>query len=154
MASALYYCGEEEASSHFEQMGGQFENLGKKSGLEKLKEMMREFVPCIGAGEVFNIKLGRKNTTRKLTIEDLIENRTRYPTIVIPYGKDGSGNHAFAVIDDLIFDSTQVFALKLCRESLDWICGPLGMAKIAVAFRFNGNYGTKKNLKHVETRNW
>ena len=138
MASTLYYCEEQEASSHFAQIGCQFESLGKKRALKKLREMMRAFVPCIDDGEVFNIKTAKKNIIKALSIEELVHNKTRFPTIVVPYGNDGSTNHAFViVIDDIIFDSTQVVAMKLCRESLDWICGPSGMAKIAVAIRFN-----------------
>jgi hypothetical protein len=154
MASTLYYCGEQEASTQFAGMGCQFESLGKKPALKKLREMMREFVPCIGDGEVFNIRAGKKKVIKALSVEDLVQNRTGFPTIVVPYGNDGSSNHAFVVIDDIILDSTQVFAMKLCRESLDWICGPLGMAKIAAAIRFNISHGTKKKLKHGDTRNW
>jgi hypothetical protein len=43
--------------------------------------------------------------------------------------QDRSTNHAIVVMDDLIFDFTQAYAIKLCRESLDWICGDLGSAQ-------------------------
>ena len=45
---------------------------------------------------------------------------------MIPKGKDAGVNHAVCVVDDLIFDSTQHFTLKLCHESFDWICGEGG----------------------------
>ena len=48
---------------------------------------------------------------------------TEFPTVVVPQGRDGSVNHAVCIVDDLVFDSTQPKALKLCRETLDWVCG-------------------------------
>ena len=42
----------------------------------------------------------------KLTIKELLENKTIYPTLVIPYGNDGSTGHTICIMDDLIFDST------------------------------------------------
>ena len=74
---------------------------------------------------------------KKLTIKDLVKNKTIYPTLVIPSGNDGSTGHAVCVVDDLIFDSTQENALKLCRESLDWICGRYGCKELYVAIRFH-----------------
>jgi hypothetical protein len=67
---------------------------------------------------------------------------------------DGSNNHAFVVVDDLIFDCTQTHAMKLCRESLDWICGENGIASINIALRFNQSFGTKERLPHKEKTNW
>ena len=73
---------------------------------------------------------------------------------MIPWGVDCGNNHSFVVIDDLIFDSTQVSAMKLCQASLDWICGNEGMATIDVALRFNVSHGTKEKLKHKDMKNW
>ena len=68
-----------------------------------------------------------------------MKNKTIYPTLVIPSGNDGSTGHAVCVVDDLIFDSTQENALKLCRESLDWICWKHGCKDIYYANRFQQN---------------
>ena len=84
----------------------------------------------------------------------MINNKTRFPTVVVPYGKDGSNNHTIVVINDLIFDSTQAFAMKLCRESLDWICGDMGFDVIDVALRFNRSHGTKKKLEYADAKHW
>ena len=43
-----------------------------------------------------------KKECEKLTIEDLVKNKTIYPTLVIPSGNDGSTGHAVCVVDDLI----------------------------------------------------
>jgi hypothetical protein len=79
---------------------------------------------------------------------------TIYPTVLVLVGNDGSVNHAVTVVDDLIFDSTQEFALKLTMESLDWICGPLGMKDIGETYRFSRPHGTKEKIQHVLCRHW
>ena len=43
------------------------------------------------------------------------------------------------MVDDLIFDSTQEHALKLCRESLEWTCGFYGIKNIYFAVWFQQN---------------
>ena len=65
-----------------------------------------------------------------------MEDKTIYPTFVIPIGNDGSTGHAICIVDDLIFDSTQENALILGREYLDWICGKIEYKDIYVAIRF------------------
>ena len=42
-----------------------------------------------------------------MTIEELVNKKTIYPNLVIPFGNDGSTGHAICVADDLIIDSTQ-----------------------------------------------
>ena len=80
-----------------------------------------------------------------MKIEDLLTNLTIFPTMVIPMGGDKSVGHAVCVVDDLIFDSTQKFALKLCKDSLDWICGEDGCKEIYSAIRFHQKSGTKNH---------
>jgi hypothetical protein len=154
VASCLDYCGEEEAAVKLKDKAWQFENLTRDLAIRKLKEAMLKFVPCIGDCTLFNVRNAKKRTIKKLTIEDLISTKTRFPTVIIPLGNDGSYNHAVVVIDDIIFDSTQEFALKLCRESLDWICGEKGIASIYIGLRFNRGNATKDKLQHVDTVNW
>jgi hypothetical protein len=111
-----------------------YEDLPKEIALIELRKDMRQKVPCIGECVMFDAKTSKKKSIkRKLSIQDLLEKRTRFPTVVIPFGRDGSKSHSFV---DLIFDSTQPSALKLCRGSLDWICGNDGMGLIDVAMRF------------------
>jgi hypothetical protein len=138
-------------------LGDQYVNLPKPAAVDKMKKLMKELVPCIGQGQILSKKPKVKKEADKhgISITELIDIKTRFPTLVIPLGKDGSTNHAIVVIDDLIFDSTQVYALKLCRDSLDWICGNRGIASIDVAICFNRS--NEKNLKpfgHQLTTNW
>ena len=154
VASSLYYCGlKKESSKLCSQSAHKFEFITKKVAVKEIQKLMRETVPCIGTCTVYNVR-SKNGTIKELTIKDLIEQKTRFPTLVIPYGKDGSNNHSFVVVDDLIFDSTQTHALKLCQKSFDWICGDDGMGSINVALRFNASYGTKERLQHEQKKNW
>ena len=75
---------------------------------------------------------------KKISVEHLVQKPSPYPTLVIPLGNDGSVNHSICVVDDLIFDSTQQFALKLCHKSFHWIAGELGSNKhVLGAIRFH-----------------
>ena len=87
---------------------------------------------------------------------ELIDNETIYPTLVIPIGADGSINHAFCVVDDLIFDSTQTHALKLTMKSIEWICGEMGVADSPYAvYRFCNSNQKGKVYRRKETKlNW
>ncbi len=154
VASCLDYCGETEAAVKFSHQATQCENLTRDLAIKKLKDAMLQFLPCIGDCTIFNVRNAKKRTIKKLSIEDLITIKTRFPTVILPLGNDGAYNHAVVVIDDIVFDSTQEFALKLCRESLDWICGDKGMASIYIGLRFNRGNATKDKLQHVDTVNW
>jgi hypothetical protein len=153
VASSLYYCGLTQASWRLCDTAHKFEWLTKTFALKELKNVMQEYAPCICVCEVYNVC--RKNKKiKKLSIQDLLESKTRFPTVVIPYGKDRSNNHTFVVVDDLIFGSTQTHAMKLGRESLNWIYGEEGIASINIASRFNQSFGTKERLQHKEKTNW
>ena len=71
-----------------------------------------------------------------MTIKDLLKNKTIYPTVVVPEGRDDDVGYAITVVDDLIFDSTQEHALKLCRKTLEWTCGFYGIKNIYFAVWF------------------
>ena len=55
--------------------------------------------------------------------------------------------HAFCVVDDLIFDSTQAFASTFSKDSLDWIYGKSRCDHIHFAVRFQTNFNTKQNWR-------
>ena len=42
-----------------------------------------------------------------------------YPTVVVLKSKNGGVEHAIAIVDQFIFDSTQEYVLKLSQDSLD-----------------------------------
>ena len=144
LASTLKYMKLESYAGLMNQIAPQYQFLPFTSAYKKIQEDMREKAPRVGNCMVFNNKgknRKKKKNINKMSIDDLLNDKTKHPTIVIPLGNDRKVSHAFCVIDDLIFDSTQKFALKLCQASIDWICGDCGCKDIYVAVRFHEKYG-------------
>ena len=153
LASALHYVGLKDGGRFISQKAPTIDGLDGKTSLVEMKKLMRKGVPQIGDCFSFNTKNGKKKEVC-LSIADLVNNLTIYPTVIVLVGNDGSVNHAVTVVDDLIFDSTQAFAMKLTQESLDWISGPLGLKEIGTTYRFNQSHGTKEKLQHILKRHW
>jgi hypothetical protein len=59
----------------------------------------------------------------RISLGELVQNKTIFPTMVIPRANDGSAGHAVVVVDDIIFDATLSHAMESCRESFEWISG-------------------------------
>jgi hypothetical protein len=55
----------------------------------------------------------------RLSLDELVQNKTQFLTVVIPCAHEGSASHAVVVVNDIIFDATQSHAMKLCKESSD-----------------------------------
>lgn len=92
-------------------------------------------------------------------IDHLLSFKSPHFKIVIPFGNDGTGDHAVAVVDDLIFDSRLKNPLKLTRKSLDWVCGPKGCEKLGPVYHFCesfgcGKKGAKKRNNRQMQENW
>ena len=87
----------------------------------------------------------------KLSIKDLIKNNPSHPLLVIPRGNDCGVGHAVCMIDDLIFDATQEKALKLSKESFDWVCGKGGFDGIYVAIKFDSGWKTSPLKRKAKT---
>jgi len=98
---------------------------------------MKEIVPTIGMPTIFGVKTKtRARKKRVITWEELLGNVTTFPTLIIPVLPTGEATHAFCVVDDLIFDSSTPFALKLCLDSVKWICNNT-LPEIYRVFRFD-----------------
>ena len=153
LASALHYVGLKDGGSFISMKAPTFDGMDGEKCLKELMQLMQKGGKPIGRCEIYNKKNG-KNCMIRLSTIDLLNKLTIYPTVLVLVGNDGSVNHAVTVVDDLIFDSTQEFALKLTMESLNWICGPLGMKDIGKTYRFKRSYGTKEKLQHTLCRHW
>jgi hypothetical protein len=145
LSSCLHYCGYRGAGNSLKQM--KVKDFAAFISINKILEGVKNNCPEIGAYEVFNTHKAR-GSRKLMTIEEILSTPTRYPTLLILIGKDGSTNHAVTVVDDLIFDSTQKFALKLKKESFDWICGGEGIAAFNAVYRFHQKYCTKREFTH------
>jgi len=139
IASALHYIGLVEEGKKVAALAEDSIDLENKKQLEYIVLHMQDIVPNIRMYQAFGkaLKKGKGKKKQDLTVEQLVQAKTPFPTIVIPWGKDLSVNHAVAVVDDLIFDSTQRNALTLTHKSFHWICGALGSCDMVYgAIRF------------------
>ena len=129
-ASGLRYCGFEHAATEIASYEDLFSYLPTDWALDVLENMMLSLAPVIGRARKFNIK-GKK----KMSVKELLEDETPYPTLVIPKGKNGYCGHCICVVDNLIFDPITPFALRLNQESLTWIFG-VEVTKLHFVYRF------------------
>jgi hypothetical protein len=61
------------------------------------------------------------------------------PMLVVLLGLDGGNQHAVAIVEDLLFDSSLPNALKLTKCALDWSCSCEGgyvRVKMAIKFQY------------------
>jgi hypothetical protein len=124
--------------------------------IRRLRTIMQEVLPEVGQCRIFNKRHGqRRKTNVVLTVNDLVRCKTPYLTLVSPEGVDGSADHAVCVVDDIVFDARLSHALKLCDETLMWVCGPKGVSELGTVHRFCLPHGVKKR-KHQRgmRRNW
>ena len=153
-ASALHYVGLIVEATVFSMKAPTVEYVSGDVAILELKKVMKQVAPVIGDCVVYN-KLNRRRKINRLTLDEILGTKTEFPTVVIPLGLDKSCTHAICVVDDLIFDSTQSRALKLTKESLDWIVGGKGIDKIYEAYRFSrANGAKKKKFTHKMKKNW
>jgi hypothetical protein len=152
LASALHYMGMTKEGFNLASKASSAENLPGREGIKALLAYMNECAPCIATPTIYNVAHKKKKHTMEPTDLEIFN---PYPTVVIPHGADGSISHAVCVVDDLIFDTTQPFALKCTIKSMGWICncGPQSFEDVFAAYRFkrgNGCSTLVRELKH----NW
>jgi hypothetical protein len=148
MASALFYCGFGDDARRLAEQASLLAPLPRMVQIESLREAMPNLVPLIGGHTVLGKRcMGNKKKKRKITWSDLFETMTPYPTLVVPVTEDGKMNHAFCIVDDLIFDSSVPYALKLVMASVEWIYNHQPV-EIFVALRFNQKVSPKGHKVH------
>ena len=147
MASCLHYMGFVKEAKQLHLVCKQWAHLPGGRSLQMLSLFMQKNVKVIGDCLLFQQRTSnrRKKSVRKLTPKCLYDELTPYPTVVLLEGSDGSVDHAVTVIDNLVFDSTVQHPLRVCLESLKWICGG-EVESIVAARRFFRPHGTKQKL--------
>jgi hypothetical protein len=120
-ASALYYVRERAAATAIASQTEEFEGTPGNESLVSLRKRLDEMAPGGVPCQWFNRKRKGK-TVQPMTLDTILLGFPN-PVVVIPIGSDGSVSHAVTIVDNLVFDSTQTHALKLCKDTFDWICG-------------------------------
>ena len=124
IASALSYIGYENEAQQVSEIAEELSKLPYDKALKGMRERLTKIVPDLGNAWWYNKRLNRSGSKKKercMSISTLLE-PSPVLSIVQPIGKDGSCSHIIAIVDDLIFDSSSVEALKLDRNSLNWSC--------------------------------
>ena len=121
LASALSYCKHKKEATSLIRRATKVENLDLNSQILEVKRFMASYLHSIGQSKNFNVRTSN-HKKNELSLEQLCEDKTLFVTVVVPQMKNGNQNHAFCVVDDLIFDSTQSHAMKLTNKSVEWIC--------------------------------
>jgi len=137
LCAGLHYMGFEKEAEVLSEEAPKALHQPFEVGIQIVSTFMRNHLPKFGCHHGFGKVKKRRKGNAAISIHDLCTNKYPYPTVVIPSGKDGSVNHAFCIVDDLVFDSTQERALKLSEETIHWSCGNKGAAGIYAALRFN-----------------
>ena len=87
-----------------------------------------------------------KKKKREMTVMEVYEMRLPFPVLLILKTNDGGIQHAVTVVDDLIFDSTQKHALKLCEDGFKFLCKRNGgLQKFDAIFMFYASVMKKRN---------
>jgi hypothetical protein len=144
LASALHYMGYHNEAQRLAAEADKGLNTDGKSAIDALLAWMEYIFPSLAGYQSYGNFNKRKK--RFISVRTICLERSPFPTVVIPLGKDKSLNHAVCVIDDLVFDSTQEFALKLKKKTFDWVVQADGVEMIYGAYRFH-----RKTDKTAET---
>ena len=146
-ASALLYCERKDPATWTYEAAPTFSTLDFELQIEQLIAHTRGVIPVIGSPTIYGRRTRRHDhLLRTLTWDDLFNDLTPYPTVVIPKLPDGTFTHAFCVVDDLIFDSTCPCALQLRKESVLWLFQDREV-ELHHAYRFNEKYSESKKNK-------
>ena len=146
LISALYYMGLRQESGQLYNLRWTYFTAPMDMGLKMIKADMAKHAKCIGMSTSLCVPRelagpSKKKRIKRISLKDLMEDLHPYPTVVILEGKDGQVDHAVCIVDNIIFDSTQQYALRLNMDSFNWICGDGGCQGIYVAFRFHKGAG-------------
>ena len=153
IVSALYYMGLREESGKLNNLSTLYNDVPLTAAVEMLKQHMQNHVPQIGLATWYNVPRcfghGKQKKSKRVDLRGLIRDKSPFLTLVVPLGTDQGVGHAVCLVDDLIFDSTQRFALHLCKDSFDFVCGEGGCGGIYVALRFQRGFNTKSLRRHM-----
>ena len=138
LASCLHYADRRKAAGLVAEYSRQLVSFPGDKAITMLNEWMGSNLRRTSLrdrGTVFNKRSRKKQ--RRLQAEQIVSEESPNPTLMQLIGNDGSGDHAVAVVDNLIFDARLEHALTLSVDALNWVCGKHGLKAIGIAVRFD-----------------
>jgi hypothetical protein len=98
--SALHYCSQSEAASFLSNAAPAVQYLPREKAILSLRDRIMIHVPEIGGIIAFNQHRKRRKMNH-LSLDELVQNKTIFPTMVIQRANDRSASQAVVVVDDL-----------------------------------------------------
>lgn len=141
-ASCLHYCGFPCVARTIASFDDVFSTIPLDYAFSVPENLILAHLLLIGQPTKYNTK-GK----RKITIKDLIQEKTPYPTILVPIGRNGYCGHCVLVVNDIIFDAITPFGLLLIEESFEWVFG-VPVKHILMAYRFANKAAPKGTKIH------
>lgn len=142
LSSALDHRGFHDEALLLASKAVELSRLGFLDILAKIKELMQTLVPSIRITEYPSYPKKKKRRRDPLSWNEVLNNITPDPTLIIPVLPKGNVPPAFCVMDDLIFHSISQCALRLHRDTLQWLF-PNMDTKIHKALRFTFTLSNK-----------
>jgi len=136
LASVLWYVGWNRAAKAVAKIARVVQGQSSKQQLRSVFELLTLKAPQFALPVIYN-RHTKNGKCRLLDVDRVIRDGAARPLIFIPLGRDGSVAHGTCIIDDLLFDSTQKFALKLSYETLHWVCGQGGYSGVWQAYELH-----------------
>ena len=162
LCSALSYIQEDEAATVIASNALPISLLPRNRAIAKIRELMEAHLPKLGRCQVLvdhisSSKQRRQRKRRKknhpnYTMKDILAMRDPYPKVVIPRSPDASLGHAFCIVDDLIFDSSQVYALQMRKTVVAALCG--GVHDLAYVIAFYGSTRAFQQYTRLAKKNY
>ena len=146
LASALHYCGYRAQAFQLASRVVQISAMLFGEAIAEILDFMSKSVQEIGRPTIYQ-KQSKKRKRRRgcLTFESILSDLDPHPTIIIPVLSHTGLSHPFCVIDDLVFDSVYPFALRLQRDTFNWMFQEQEI-KIHKAYRFSNKSTMHQNI--------
>ena len=154
VASCLHYMAYRKEAAIVAAKAYEFSLLPGEQAVMHMQDLLKEVIPQIAQAHIYNRARRKKKGWKDMSMESLVENKSPMFKLVIPFGNDGSKDHAICVVDDLIFDARLKTAFCLNLESLNWVCGKQGCKMLGPVLHFCESFGKFKHKKRVMKTNW
>ena len=96
LGSCVYFCGKKHEGGQVAHDAKIMKDLPRSAQLQWLEHRMAKFVPEIGRCKKFNVPTAGENI-HWMNIQQLVNDKTPYPTLVVLHGNDGSISYAVSI---------------------------------------------------------
>ena len=160
LASCFYYLGDIELANILFSKSKYIYKIGPEKSKEFIKNLVTNYIQIkmknINMYEgtyICGIPSMNKKKFLKKNIQSNIQNTgcnlykaREHPVLIMFCPEQGACNHCVTIVDDLIFDASQKFAVKLSKDALDRIYDNITGVKFVISFHHNAR--NRKIIRH------